>query len=76
MTPHVKYVRLRSLASDYRIAASTLTQLRMRRDALALELVESGETWRKVAEAAGFENPYLAQLKRKAAAQPEGAPDE
>lgn len=36
------------------------------RDARALALVEAGHSWRAVAEAAGFANPYIAQLKWRA----------
>jgi len=57
--------RLRSLASDYRLLVFQAAQLRELRDGLALRLIDGGATWREVAEAAGFENPYIAQLKRK-----------
>jgi hypothetical protein len=57
--------RLRAIASDYRLLVLQATQLRERRDNIALYLIDAGETWRDVADAAGFENPYIAELKRK-----------
>jgi hypothetical protein len=65
----VEYARLRALAEEYRLGVFSLMELRNLRDALALKLVDEGETWRDVAEAAGFENPYIAELKRKAEVQ-------
>lgn len=55
---------LRSLATVCRKRSRELEQWRTRRDKLALHLVEQGETWRAVADAAGFANPYIAELKK------------
>jgi hypothetical protein len=43
-----------------------LAMWRDRRDRAALELVAEGHTWREVAAAAGFANPYIRHLKQKA----------
>ena len=40
---------------------------RRERDDLALRLVDQGHTWREVADAAGFANPYIATLKKRMA---------
>jgi hypothetical protein len=61
----IEFARLRSIANDYRLLVLQATQLRERRDSIALALIDAGATWRDVAEAAGFENPYIAELKRK-----------
>jgi hypothetical protein len=59
------YARLRAVAEECRLLAFQWHMLTERRDLIALDLVDDGETWRDVAEAAGFENPYIAELKRK-----------
>jgi hypothetical protein len=45
-----------------------LVAKRAKRDAIALALIDGGWTWREVADAARFANPYIATLKRKARA--------
>lgn len=42
-----------------------MAEAREYRDGLALAAVDAGFTWREVAEAAGFANPYIAHLKRR-----------
>lgn len=56
---------LRAAASAYQLLVFQASQLRERRDSIALGLVDDGVSWREVAKAAGFENPYIAALKRK-----------
>jgi hypothetical protein len=70
----VDIARLRSLGEDCRLLSLQLIQLRERRDAVALSLVDEGVTWREVAEAAGFENPYIAQLKARRATEGDPQP--
>ena len=60
-----RYAALRAVAQDCRLLALQYRQLTERRDGLALRLVDDGETWREVAEAAGFANPHIAQLKQR-----------
>jgi hypothetical protein len=60
--------RLRALAGDYRLLVLQASSLRGLRDALALELVDEGATWREVAEAAGFEDAELGRKRRLAGA--------
>jgi hypothetical protein len=69
MSTSEQLARLRALAEDCRILTLQLIQLRKRRDAVALALVNDGLTWREVAEAAGFANPYLAELKKREGAK-------
>jgi hypothetical protein len=38
---------------------------REERDELALAAIDTGATWRAVADAAGFANPYIARLKNR-----------
>jgi hypothetical protein len=63
----VDLARLRKLGEDCRLLSLQLIQLRGLRDKVALDLVDDGVTWRDVAEAAGFENPYIAQLQARRA---------
>lgn len=57
--------RLRRLSVSYAVLRLRSLQLAEERDALALSLIDAGATWRDVADAAGFENPYIAALKKK-----------
>lgn len=60
---------LREAAGECDELAGLLGEARRRRDALALDLVASGKSWREVAAIAGFKNPYIAELKRRAEAR-------
>ena len=55
---------LRMARDEARNLEYRLERARERRDALALAAVDRGHTWRAVANAAGFANPYIARLKR------------
>ena len=62
------FLRLRNAARQCDHLEYLLTQRRNERDELALRLVDEGHTWREVASAAGFANPYMAALKKRRAA--------
>jgi hypothetical protein len=49
----------------YKALEKTMRAVREQRDRIALELLDEGYTYRQVAYAAGFKNPYLTQLKRR-----------
>jgi hypothetical protein len=56
---------LRAIGARCEVRARELDQWRDRRDRLALKLIDRGFTWRQVAEAAGFGNSYIAELKKR-----------
>lgn len=58
--------KLTEMANDIKYLENILDKKRSRRNKLALELVEEGTySLRKIAQHAGFENPYLIQLRKK-----------
>lgn len=68
--PDDPFFMLRQEARSCREFEDILSSARERRDRLALRLVSEGFTWREVAAAAGFANPYITHLKKKYEAVP------
>ena len=60
-----KLVELRKTRAKINRIQRRYRELTEIRDRLALELVDEGATWRQTATAAGFNNPYIAELKRR-----------
>jgi len=58
---------LRARSAKCRQLSLQLAQAREARNTLALRLLDAGLSWREVADDAGFKNPYLADLKERAA---------
>lgn len=61
-----RFLLLRIEADACRRLEYELEQRRESRDRIALRLVDEGYTWRDVASVAGFKNPYIAALKKRA----------
>ena len=59
------FFMLRREASRCEELESCLRVVRDSRDRMALRLIEQGHTWREVAAAGGFANPYIAALKKR-----------
>lgn len=59
------FLLLRELASKCERLESELEMDQRARNREALRLVDAGWTWREVAAAAGFANPYIATLIRQ-----------
>lgn len=71
----VMLAQLRDAADELSGLEAAAFPLRRKRDRLALTLIDLGVSWRDVADAADFENPYIAKLQRDRAAG-KGAWDE
>lgn len=66
MTVKTKLEELSKVAREVEKLSRQLKKKREKRNKLALELIDQGVSFRKVADHAGFKNPYLVQLRRKA----------